>query len=141
MQVGRSPFREAAGEGPRRPTGVRSDAGTGSLTALPERNLTIASEVDWEALLAATYPNVPYTPPSGWVEPSSDPAAAQTSHRFHTRVDCPRVRHPDQLRQSDRPYSATRCPGCAAEDGNNLEAGRVRAGDLRRCADESAPVC
>lgn len=89
---------------------------------------------------------MPYTPPSGWVEPYSDPAAAQMSHRFHTRVDCPRVRHPDQLRQSDRPYSATRCPGCAAEDGNNLEAGRaradddLRADDLRRCADESAPV-
>ena len=30
--------------GPRRPTGVRSDAGTGSLTAPPERNLTIAPE-------------------------------------------------------------------------------------------------
>jgi hypothetical protein len=90
---------------------------------------------------AATYRDVPYTPPSGWVEPYSDPEAALTSFRYHTRVDCPRVRHPDQLRQSDRPYSATRCPGCAAEDGNNLEAGRVRAGDLRRCADESAPVC
>jgi hypothetical protein len=62
-----------------------------------------------------------YTPPNGWVEPFGDDDAESTSQRFHTRRDCPRIRHPEQLREVDRPYSAARCPGCADAHGNNLE--------------------
>jgi hypothetical protein len=60
-----------------------------------------------------------YTPPGGWVEDYTDDAGAHG--RFHARTDCPRIRKPEQLRQVDRPYSASRCPGCADEHGNNLE--------------------
>ena len=60
-----------------------------------------------------------YTPPGGWVEQYDDEAGKHS--RFHARTDCPCVRRPDTLRQGDRLYSATRCPGCADEHGNNLE--------------------
>ena len=60
-----------------------------------------------------------YTPPGGWVDEYEDEAGIHS--RFHARTDCPRIRHPEQLRQVDRPYSASRCPGCADEFGNNLE--------------------
>jgi hypothetical protein len=62
-----------------------------------------------------------YTPPSGWVEPLGDGEPASAAQRFHSRPDCPRIRHPEQLREVDRPYSAARCPGCADPHGNNLE--------------------
>jgi hypothetical protein len=67
-----------------------------------------------------------YTPPHGWVEASGDPDADPPRLRFHTRTDCPRVRDTGQLRPVDRPYSATRCPGCADAFGNDLERGRTR---------------
>jgi hypothetical protein len=57
-----------------------------------------------------------YNPPSGWVEPFGDDGADSASQRFHARRDCPRIRHPEQLREVDRPY-----PGCAEAHGNNLE--------------------
>ncbi len=60
-----------------------------------------------------------YTAPGGWIEQYDDEAGKHS--RFHARTDCPRIRQPDTLRQVDRPYSATRCPGCADEHGNNLE--------------------
>jgi hypothetical protein len=60
-----------------------------------------------------------YTPPGGWVDVYEDEGGVHS--RFHARTDCPRIRQPDQLRQVDRPYSASRCPGCADEFGNNLE--------------------
>ena len=62
-----------------------------------------------------------YTPPNGWVEPFGDDDTGSVSQRFHARRDCPRIRHPEQLREVDRPYSAARCPGCADAHGNNLE--------------------
>jgi hypothetical protein len=58
-------------------------------------------------------------PPSGWIEEHTDETGRTT--RFHARTDCPRIREPEQLRAVDRPYSATRCLGCADEHGNNLE--------------------
>ena len=63
---------------------------------------------------------MPYSPPSGWIEPYSENPDFETE-RFHTRTDCPRIRHRDQLRQVDRPYSAARCAGCAEEHGRNRE--------------------
>ena len=60
-----------------------------------------------------------YTPPRGWVEDYTDETGRKG--RFHSRTDCPRIREPEQLRAVDRPYSATRCPGCADEHGNNAE--------------------
>ena len=60
-----------------------------------------------------------YKPPTGWVEDFTDEVGVHG--RFHTRVDCPRIRRPDRLRPVDRPYSAARCPGCAEARGNNLE--------------------
>jgi hypothetical protein len=62
-----------------------------------------------------------YSPPSGFVEPYSDPDPQAPLQRFHTRPDCPRIRNRDQLRPVDRPYSAVRCTGCADEHGNNME--------------------
>jgi hypothetical protein len=59
-----------------------------------------------------------YAPPPGWVEPHGDDGVAS---KFHTRTDCPRVRHPDKLRPVDRPYSAVRCAGCAEFHGQNRE--------------------
>jgi ATP-dependent exoDNAse (exonuclease V) alpha subunit len=32
---------------------------------------------------------------------------------FHLRQDCPRIRRPDRLRATDKPYTAYRCKGCA----------------------------
>jgi hypothetical protein len=32
---------------------------------------------------------------------------------FHTKVDCTRIRNPDQLRKVDKPYDASRCSSCA----------------------------
>jgi hypothetical protein len=56
-----------------------------------------------------------YLPPSGWTEvmPSA-PGVDRIRVRFHTRPDCPTVRAADSLRPADKPYSAVRCPRCAA---------------------------
>lgn len=66
---------------------------------------------------------MPYQPPSGFVEPwdDDDVEDAAARLRFHTRDDCPRVRHPEALRPVDRPYSAARCGGCAEPYGQNRE--------------------
>lgn len=55
-----------------------------------------------------------YTPPPGWVEPveSADHLGSNALGLFHERRDCNRVRRPELLRPTDKPYSAARCPGC-----------------------------
>jgi hypothetical protein len=56
-----------------------------------------------------------YTPPGGWIEdldPRSEKDAAKLGV-FHTRDTCARIKHPDRLRQVDKPYSSVRCSACA----------------------------
>lgn len=56
-----------------------------------------------------------YLPPSGWTEQiASAEGVDRIRVRFHIERDCPTVRFPDTLRVADRPYSAVRCPRCAA---------------------------
>lgn len=58
-----------------------------------------------------------YQPPTGWVEqlPQTESNPFGRKSVFHTQRDCRRVRSSaSDLRSVDRPYSAARCPACAA---------------------------
>ncbi len=63
-----------------------------------------------------------YLPPTGWVEPRNATNTSCNQHHieygyFHTRADCHHVRRADLLSRVDKPYSAARCPACAAVRG------------------------
>lgn len=57
-----------------------------------------------------------YTPPSGYLERIDDPTDenSRISERFHRSADCPRIKSRENLVPVPRPYSAPRCPFCAA---------------------------
>ena len=59
-----------------------------------------------------------YESPAGWIEDKvRDPEEPDNKLGvFHTRQDCPRIRDIEALRPVERPYSAARCPVCAAWD-------------------------
>lgn len=56
-----------------------------------------------------------YTPPSGWIEAldAKNVEADPQLGIFHITDHCPRIKRPDLLRGSDRPYSSRPCAGCA----------------------------
>jgi hypothetical protein len=60
---------------------------------------------------------VPYEPPSGWVEDLADEGDAEGAVRlrFHASDRCSMIRNEQRLTAVEKPYSATRCPRCAAE--------------------------
>jgi len=56
-----------------------------------------------------------YEPPAGWVESVDQQYGNPLVYGlFHLRQDCERIRHPERLRETDKPYSAARCHICAA---------------------------
>jgi hypothetical protein len=60
-----------------------------------------------------------YAPVSGWMERTDEPAdtlnPVEARFRFHSRIDCERIKNPRVLVRVDKPYHAPRCPGCARE--------------------------
>ncbi|MGH8970022.1 MAG: hypothetical protein ACRDV1_08760 [Actinomycetes bacterium] len=57
---------------------------------------------------------MPYTAPSGWLEPRPTGEGQRLGSIFHRERDCDRVRDAELLTETDRPYSAVRCRVCAA---------------------------
>lgn len=57
-----------------------------------------------------------YTPPSGFLERTDDPADqnSRVNERFHTDPACPRIKVPDALVAVGQPFSAPRCSLCAS---------------------------
>jgi hypothetical protein len=57
---------------------------------------------------------VTYEPPPGWVESLETETGENEYGLFHLREDCERIRQPERLRKTDKPYSAARCRFCSS---------------------------
>ena len=56
---------------------------------------------------------MPYTAPSGWLEPVDARNANEMAiSMFHRSRTCPLIREGAELVETDRPYGARRCPEC-----------------------------